>query len=114
MAVDNALDNVRAKLTGTPVPITGVRIEGPSNVQKSGPGVVVDKEGNVVENLTEEKLVCKDGASDFLFNMGIAENCEMYTWDMPVGEVIITQRQIACKKMDGTGYEIVQGYHSID
>ena len=48
MAVDNALDNVRAKLTGTPVPITGVRIEGPSNVQKSGPGVVVDKEGNVV------------------------------------------------------------------
>jgi len=48
MAVDNALDNVRAKLTGTPVPITGVRIEGPSNIQKSGPGVVVDKEGNVV------------------------------------------------------------------
>ena len=38
MAVDNALDNVRAKLTGTPVPITGVRIEGPSNIQKTGPG----------------------------------------------------------------------------
>ena len=38
MAVDNALDNVRAKLTGTPVPITGVRIEGPSNIQKAGPG----------------------------------------------------------------------------
>ena len=75
---------------------------------------VTDQSGNVVENLIEEKLVCKDGASDFLFNMGIAENCEMYTWDMPVGEVIITQRQVACKKMDGTGYEIVQGYHSID
>tara|TARA_B100000579_G_scaffold249450_1_gene205005 strand:- start:476 stop:835 length:360 start_codon:yes stop_codon:yes gene_type:complete len=75
---------------------------------------VIDQQGNVVNNLTEEKMVCKDGASDFLFDMGIAENCEMYTWDMPVGEVIITQRQIACKKMDGTGYEIVQGYHSID
>tara|TARA_B100000401_G_C52288088_1_gene476723 strand:+ start:129 stop:488 length:360 start_codon:yes stop_codon:yes gene_type:complete len=75
---------------------------------------VIDQQGNVVENLTEEKMVCNDGASDFLFDMGIAENCEMYTWDMPVGEVIITQRQIACKKMDGTGYEIVQGYHSID
>tara|TARA_B100001778_G_scaffold234801_1_gene195708 strand:+ start:1373 stop:1738 length:366 start_codon:yes stop_codon:yes gene_type:complete len=75
---------------------------------------VVDQNNNVIENRTEEKLVCKDGASDFLFNMGIAENCEMYTWDMPVGEVIITQRQIACKKMDGTGYEIVQGYHGID
>ena len=75
---------------------------------------VIDQDGTVIKNLTEEKVVCKDGASDFLFDMGIAENCEMYTWDMPVGEVLITQRQIACKKMDGTGYEIVQGYHSID
>ena len=75
---------------------------------------VVDEKGNVIENKTEEKVVCKDGASDFLFHMGIAENCEMYTWDMPVGEVVITQRQIACKKMDGTGYEIVQGYHGIN
>ena len=75
---------------------------------------VVNEQGEVLENLTEEKLNCKDGASDFLHGMGIAESCEMYTWDMPVGEVIMTQRQIACKKMDGTGYEIVQGYHSID
>tara|TARA_B100000902_G_scaffold392566_1_gene445179 strand:+ start:649 stop:1005 length:357 start_codon:yes stop_codon:yes gene_type:complete len=75
---------------------------------------VVNEKGEVLENLTEEKVVCKDGASDFLFDMGIAENCEMYTWDMPVGEVVITQRQIMCKRMDGTGYEIVQGYHSID
>jgi len=74
---------------------------------------VIDQQGNVVNNLTEEKVVCKDGASDFLFDMGIADSCEMYTWDMPVGEVIITQRQIACHKMNGE-YEIVQGYHSID
>ena len=75
---------------------------------------VIDQQGNVIENLTEEKLVCDDGASDFLYDLGIAESCEMYTWDMPVGEVVITQRQIACKKIDGSGYEIVQGYHSID
>jgi|TARA_B100000085_G_scaffold58867_1_gene51716 hypothetical protein len=75
---------------------------------------VIDQQGNVVDNLTEEKVVCNDGASDFLFDMGIADSCEMYTWDMPIGETIVTQRQIACKKMDGTGYEIVQGYHSID
>ena len=74
---------------------------------------VVNEKGEVIKNLTEEKVVCKDGANDFLFNMGIAENCEMYTWDMPVGEVIITQRQIACHKMNGE-YEIVQGYHSIE
>tara|TARA_B100000035_G_C20651052_1_gene400978 strand:+ start:10 stop:375 length:366 start_codon:yes stop_codon:yes gene_type:complete len=74
---------------------------------------VVDQSGNVIENMTEEKMVCNDGASDFLFDMGIAKNCQMYTWDMPVGEVLITQRQIACHKMNGE-YEIVQGYHSID
>ena len=75
---------------------------------------VVDTDGNIIESKVEEKVVCNDGASDFLEGMGIADSCEMYTWDMPVGEVLITQRQIACKKMDGTGYEIVQGYHSID
>ena len=74
---------------------------------------VVDQQGNVIESLTEEKLVCNDGASDFLFDMGIAESCDMYTWDMPIADVIVTQRQIACKKMNGE-YEIVQGYHSID
>ena len=73
----------------------------------------VDQQGNVIDNLTEEKVVCNDGASDFLFDMGIADSCQMYTWDMPVGEVVITQRQIACHKMNGE-YEIVQGYHSID
>jgi hypothetical protein len=74
---------------------------------------VVNEQGEVIKNLTEEKMVCNDGASDFLFDMGIASSCQMYTWDMPVGEVVITQRQIACHKMDGE-YEIVQGYHSID
>ena len=74
---------------------------------------VVDADGNVIENRVEEKVTCNDGASDFLFDMGIADSCEIYTWDMPVGEVLITQRQIICQKIDGE-YEIVQGYHSID
>jgi len=74
---------------------------------------VVDTDGNIIESKVEEKVVCKDGASDFLFDMGIADSCEMYTWDMPIGEVVVTQRQIACHKMNGE-YEIVQGYHSID
>ena len=74
---------------------------------------VVDTNGNVLESKVEEKVVCNDGASDFLEGMGIADSCQMYTWDMPVGEVLITQRQIACHKMNGE-YEIVQGYHSIE
>ena len=74
---------------------------------------VVDQDNNVIENRTEEKMVCKDGASDFLFDMGIADSCQMYTWKMPISETLITQRQVACHKMNGE-YEIVQGYHSID
>ena len=74
---------------------------------------VVDQQGNIVDSKIEEKVVCSDGAKDFLHGMGIADSCQMYTWDMPLGEVIVTQRQIACHKMNGE-YEIVQGYHSID
>ena len=73
---------------------------------------VVDQQGNIVDSKIEEKVVCSDGAKDFLHGMGIADSCQMYTWDMPLGEVIVTQRQIACHKMNGE-YEIVQGYHSI-
>ena len=74
---------------------------------------VVDQQGNIVDSKIEEKVVCSDGAKDFLHGMGIADSCQMYTWDMPLGEVIVTQRQIACHKMNGE-YEIVQGYHSIE
>ena len=74
---------------------------------------VVNEAGDVIEIQTEEKVVCNDGASDFLFDMGIADSCNMYTWQMPIGEELVTQRQIACHKMNGE-YEIVQGYHSID
>ena len=74
---------------------------------------VVDQSGAVVEEKTEEKVTCNDGVKDFLHGFGIAESCQMFTWDMPIGEVLVTQRQVACKKMNGE-YEIVQGYHSID
>jgi hypothetical protein len=74
---------------------------------------VVDQNGIVLEEKTEEKVVCQDGAKDFLHGFGIADNCQIYTWQMPIGETVITQRDIACHKMDG-GYEIVKGYHSIE
>jgi len=74
---------------------------------------VVDQSGNVIKELTEEKVVCQDGAKDFLHGMGIADSCQIYTWEMPIGETTITQRDIACHKMDG-GYEIVKGYHGME
>ena len=74
---------------------------------------VVDQSGNVIKELTEEKVTCNDGAKDFLHGMGIADHCQIYTWRMPLGETTITQRDIACHKMDG-GYEIVKGYHGME
>ena len=74
---------------------------------------VVDQNGNVIEERTEEKVTCNDGAKDFLHGFGIADNCQIYTWQMPLGETLITQRDIACHKLDG-GYEIVKGYHGME
>jgi len=75
---------------------------------------VVDQNGVIIEEKTEEKVVCSDGVKDFLHGMGIAESCEFYTWPMPLGETEVIQRSIACKRLDGKGYEIVQGYHNFD
>ena len=74
---------------------------------------IVDAQGKVIEERTEEKMVCNDGAKDFLHGMGIADSCQMFTWMMPLQGTVIKQRDIACHKMNGE-YEIVQGYHSID
>ena len=74
---------------------------------------VVDSQGTVIEEKTEEKVTCNDGAKDFLHGMGIADSCQMFTWMMPLQGTVIKQRDIACHKMNGE-YEIVQGYHSID
>ena len=74
---------------------------------------VVNESGEVIENHTEEKLVCEDGVKDFLHGFGIADSCKIYTWVMPIGNELLEQRSIACKKMDG-GYEIVKGYHNIN
>ena len=73
---------------------------------------VVDQNGTVLEEKTEEKVVCQDGVKDFLHGFGIADSCQIYEWEIPLGEVLVTQRSIACHKMNG-GYEIVKGYHNI-
>ena len=74
---------------------------------------VVDQSGAVLEEKTEEKVTCNDGAKDFLHGMGIADSCQIFTWMMPLEGTVVRQRDIACHKMNGE-YEIVQGYHSID
>ena len=73
---------------------------------------VVDQNGVIIEEKTEEKVVCSDGVKDFLHGMGIAESCLFFTWQYPVNNVLVKERSIACQRMDG-GYEIVPGYHNI-
>ena len=74
---------------------------------------VVNEQGNIIENRTEEKLVCEDGVKDFLHGYGIADHCEIYTWTIPLVGELVEQRSIACKKIEG-GYEIVKGYHNLN
>ena len=74
---------------------------------------VVNEAGEVIENQTEEKVTCDDGAKDFLHGMGIAKNCNIFTWDLRLNGTIVPQRTIACERLDG-GYEIVPGYHTIN
>ena len=34
--------------------------------------ITTDQDGNIINNQTEEKVVCNDGVKDFLQDMGIA------------------------------------------
>jgi len=72
---------------------------------------IVDQNGVTIEERTEEKVVCEDGVKDFLHGYGIADSCQIFTWNMPLGQVLVEQRAIACHKMNGE-YEIVKGYHN--
>ncbi len=74
---------------------------------------VIDTNGNVVKEYTEEVVHCEDGVKDFLHGMGIASECKFFNWDMPLKNTMVTERSIACERLDG-GYEIVPGYHNID
>ena len=74
--------------------------------------ITKNEKGEIINKVTEERVKCQDGVMDFLHGMKIAESCQFFTWQMPLGERIVEQRGIACKRLDG-GYEIVEGYHSI-
>ena len=72
-----------------------------------------EQERIAIEERVEEKVTCEDGVKDFLHGMGIAGNCKFFTWDMPYQNTVITQRSIACERLDG-GYEIIPNYTGID
>ncbi len=69
----------------------------------------VDSEGNIIEEKTEEKVVCDDSVKHFLEEVGVAKECRPFVWDMPLGGELVEQRSIACEKLDGS-YEIIPSY----
>ena len=75
--------------------------------------ITKNEKGEIIDSKTKEKVKCTDGVMDFLHGMKIAESCQFFTWKMPLGQKLVEQRGIACKRLDG-GYEIVEGYHSIN
>ena len=61
----------------------------------------------IIEEKTEEKVVCEDGVKDFLHGYGIADSCQIFEWKFWLANTVQTQRDIACHKMDG-GYEFFE------
>ena len=72
----------------------------------------VDSDGNIIEEKTEEKVVCDDSVKHYLEEVGVAKNCIEFVWQMPLGGQLVDQKAIACAKLDG-GYEIIP-YYSTD
>ena len=75
--------------------------------------ITKNEKGEIIDQSTKEKVKCTDGVMDFLRGMKIAESCKFFTWQMPLGQIMVEKRGIACKRIEG-GYEIVEGYHSIN
>ena len=96
--------------------IDTVEAEGPWSDQyctlRTETVITKDAAGKIIDTKTTEKVVCEDGAMDFLHGAKIASSCKMFTWRMPLGQETINKRSMSCKRLDG-GYEIVPGYHYI-
>ena len=75
--------------------------------------VVKDRKGKVADQKTEEKIKCSDDVMNFLKDAKIAESCNYFYWQMPLGQTTIKNKGIACKRIDGGGYEIIEGYNGI-
>ena len=73
----------------------------------------VNENGQLIKEETEEKVVCNDGVKHILKEAGIADSCNFYTYQIPLGGKLVERRSLACHKLDG-GYEIVPGYSGVN
>ena len=73
----------------------------------------IKENGELIKEETEEKVVCNDGVKHILKEAGIADSCNFYTYQIPLGGKLVERRSLACHKLDG-GYEIVPGYSGVN
>ena len=73
----------------------------------------INQNGELIKEETEEKVVCNDGVKHILKEAGIADSCNFYTYQIPLGGKLVEKRSLACHKLDG-GYEIVPGFSGIN
>ena len=75
--------------------------------------VIKDINGKIIDQTTKEKVKCSDDVMNFLKDAKIAESCAYFYWQMPLGQTTIKNKGIACKRIDGGGYEIIEGYNGV-
>ena len=68
--------------------------------------ITTDQDGNIINNQTEEKVVCNDGVKDFLTYSGIAKECREFWFDIILNNKRTPRRGYVCQKFDGS-WEIV-------
>jgi len=64
--------------------------------------IIKDAKGNITDKKTVEKMVCDDGAKDFLAYSGIAKECREYWFSMNLNNQWIRKKGYVCQKFDGT------------
>lgn len=63
-----------------------------------------------IQNKTNQesitKITCSDGPKQIITKTGLAESCQYFYWQMPIGQGVSKQRGIVCRKLDGS-HEII-------
>jgi|TARA_B100001013_G_scaffold100087_3_gene56454 hypothetical protein len=68
--------------------------------------ITKDTNGKIISEESIEKLVCNDGAKDFLAYSGIAKECREFWFEILLSNRFVKRKGYVCQKFDGS-WEIV-------
>jgi len=66
-----------------------------------------DNKDKIINNRTT--VLCTENPGKVITETGLAKNCNYFYYNIPLGNTMVKQRGISCKKLDG-GYEIIPEY----